>query len=75
MHCFPTPKNRKEKKRFIFGKSIQNLFFPVQNHNQNKWVFQQNDSQPIFLPSFDIKIEKFWGFSNPNKTVETDKNA
>ena len=63
------------KKRFIFGKSVQNPFFPVQNHNKKKWVFQQNDSQPIFLPSFDIKTEKFWEFSNPNKTVETDKNA
>ena len=75
MHYFLTPKNRKEKKSFNFGKSIQNPFFPVQNHNKKKWVFQQNDSQPIFLPSFDIKTAEFREFSNPNKTVETQKNS
>ena len=75
MHCFPIPKNRKEKKKFLFGKSVQNPIFLVQNHNQNKWVFHKNDSQPIFLPSFDIKTTEFQEFANPNKTVEIEKNA
>ena len=75
MHCFPIPKNDKAKKKFLFGKSIQKLFFPVLNHNQNKWVFQQNNSQPIFLPSFYIKTIEFREFANPNKTVETHKKC
>ena len=51
------------------------MFFPGLNHNQNKWVFHKNDSQPIFLPSFDIKTTEFQEFANPNKIVETEKNA
>ena len=73
---FPnTQKQKGKNKRFLFGKSVQNPLFPVQNHNQNKWDFQQNDSQPIFLPSFDIKTAEFREFGNPNKTAKTEKSA
>ena len=63
---FPNTQKQQGKK-ILFGKSIQNMFFPGLNHNQNKWVFQQNNSQPIFLPSFYIKTTELWEFANPKK--------
>ena len=64
---FPnTQKQFGEKKKSFFGKPIQNMFFPILNHNKN-------NSQPIFLPSFYIKTTDFREFANPNKIVKTQK--
>ena len=70
---FPNTQKWQGKKKIPFWQINSNLFFPVLNHNQNKWVFQQNNSQPIFLPSFYIKTTEFWEFANPKKIVETKK--
>ena len=35
---FLNTQKQKGKKKLLFGKSFQNPLFPIQNHNQNKWV-------------------------------------
>ena len=65
---FPNTQKQFGEKNSFFRKPIQNMFFPILNHNKN-------NSQPIFLLSFYIKTIDFREFANPNKTVETHKKC
>ena len=73
---FPNTQKQKGKKKFQFWKINSKSVFPSSKPQPKQMgFFQQNNSQPIFLSSFDIKIVEFQEFANPNKTVEIEKNA